>query len=118
MINKQDYANFFEQNIDIVQGDTLAFNFSIVGLDGDTPTFKMVVKEHYDDLDPLCTAESGQGIELVETAGNTNTYSVHFDPVQTENIKLGRFYYDLKMYVNGDTLTLMRGRFSVLYRVG
>ena len=37
MINKQDFANFFEQNIEIVKGDTLSFNFQIAGLDGDAP---------------------------------------------------------------------------------
>lgn len=117
MINKQDFANFFEQNIEIVKGDTLSFNFQIAGLDGDAPTFKMTVKENYDDTDVLCAAESGQGITLVESVDGTNTYAVHFAPTQT-NIKLGRFYYDLKMYVNSDVITLMRGRFTVLYKVG
>ena len=41
MINKQDYINSINQNIEMVRGDTLEFNFQIVGADS-TPTFAFV----------------------------------------------------------------------------
>ena len=114
MINKQDYINSINQNIEMVRGDTLEFNFQIVGADS-TPTFAFVVSEEYGDS-PVITATSGSGISLVETSGDIKTYAVNISPAQTAGLALGIYYYNLVMYLNG-TYTLMRGEFNILYEV-
>ena len=38
MLNKQNFLNAINQNIEMVRNDTLAFNFEIQGLQGDLPT--------------------------------------------------------------------------------
>lgn len=118
MINKQDFINAINQDIEIVKGDTLAFNFQLQGLDGSEPTFAFTVKEHPDD-DILFSAELGDGIELdnYDEVKDLATYTIHITPTKTKTLDLARYYYDLEMQVNGDVLTLMRGRFTLLYEV-
>lgn len=118
MINKQDFINAFNQNIEMVKGDTLAFNFQVQGLDGGEPTFIFTVKENPDD-NILFTADLNDGITLNSYDANKDvaTYNIRISPAKTRNLDLARYYYDLEMNVNGDVFTLMRGRFTLLYKV-
>ncbi len=119
MINKQDFINAFYQDIDIVKGDTLAFNFQLQGLEGETPdaiTFSCA--EHYDDT-AIFTADLSDGIALVDydDAKDLATYSVRIAPAKTKSLDLNRYYYDLELNVSGDVITLMRGRLTLVYEV-
>lgn len=118
MINKQDFINAINQDIDIVKGDTLSFNFQLQGLEGSEATFSFTVKEHPDDI-ALVTAELGDGIELVDYNATKDiaTYCVHILPAKTKGLDLARYYYDLEVQANNDVLTLMRGRFTLLYEI-
>ena len=118
MLNKHDYLNAIEQNIDMVKGDTLAFNFQIKGLEGDEPTITFTCREHYDG-DLVFNCESGQGIEQVDydELNDITTYSVWVAPAKTKSLDLARYYYDLELKVNNDVITLMRGRLTLLYEV-
>lgn len=115
MINKQDYINSINQNIEMVRGDTLSFNFIISGAEG-TPTFTFAVADEYGDS-PVITSTSGDGIELEETEGDNNLYSVTIRPAQTSGLNTGLYYYNLVMYLDGEVYTLMRGEFNILYEV-
>ena len=115
MINKQDYINSIYQNIEMVRGDTLSFNFMIEGADG-TPTFAFVVADEYGDS-PVISATSGNDIVLEATSGQVKTYSVSLRPAQTSGLATGIYYYNLVMYLNSETYTLMRGEFNILYEV-
>jgi len=119
MLNKQDFLNAIYQDIDIVKGDTLAFNFQLHGLNGAVPTFLFTCKENPDGV-TYFTSDSDDGITLEEYDEQTDTatYSVYIAPNKTEGLELARYYYDLKMQLNGDIYTLMRGRFALLYKVG
>ena len=119
MLNKQDYINAVYQDVEMVKGDTLAFNFSLKGLDGGEPSFKFSCKEHYDDTITLFECESGFGIELADynEAKDISTFAVWVDPAKTKNLDLARYYYDLEMSLNDDVITLMRGRLTLVYEV-
>lgn len=117
MLNKQDFLNAIYQDIEMVKGDTLAFNFSIQGLGNDVPTFAFTCKEHYEDSEAVFSCVSNYGIEEVETDGDVKTYAVWVDPVKTKDLDLLRYYYDLQMTVGEDVITLMRGRLTLLYEV-
>ena len=118
MLNKQDYLNAITQNIDMVRGDTLAFNFSVKGLDGVEPAITFTCKEHYDGA-ALFDCESGSGIELVDydSAKDVSTFAVWVDPTKTKDLDLARYYYDLELRAGDDVITLMRGRLTLLYDV-
>ena len=119
MLNKHDFLNAVYQDIEMVRGDTLAFNFTLQGLNGETPdaiTFSCA--EHYNDA-PLITADLEDGITLEEynTGNDIATYSVRIAPAKTESRELGRYYYDMELQYNNDVITLMRGRLTLLYEV-
>ena len=120
MVNKKNFINAITQDIDMIKGDTLAFNFELQGLEGDLPTnIVFSCAEHYDDIAPLFTAEVGDGItrEEYENATDTALYSVRIDPNKTSGLGLARYYYDLQLTYNDDVITLMRGRLTLLYDV-
>ena len=119
MINKQDFINAINQNIDMVKGDTLAFNFELQGLEGETPdAITFSCSEHYDDV-PLFTADLSDGITLEEynEVKDIALYSVRIAPNKTASLDLNRYYYDLQLSYNDDVITLMRGRLMLLYEV-
>lgn len=119
MINKQDYFNAINQDIEMVKGDTLAFNFELQGLEGEVPdaiTFSCA--EHYDD-EVLFTSDLSDGIGLIayNEAKDIATYSVRIDPNKTKYLDVARYYYDLEATIGNDVITLMRGRLTLVYEV-
>ena len=119
MLNKQDFLNAVYQDIEMVRGDTLAFNFSLKGLGAVESELYFTCKEHYEDSEALFSCMSGYGIERVEYdfETDTSTYAVWVDPVKTEGLDLDRYYYDLELRYSNDVITLMRGRLTLLYDV-
>lgn len=119
MINKQDYINSIYQDIDMVKGDTLAFNFQVSGLSGISHTVAFTCKEHYDDDTALFSCSVGSGISVVDYDEDTDTttYVVSVAPSKTAELDLGRYYYDLQLTASGNILTLMRGRLTLVYEV-
>ncbi len=118
MINRQDFLNALNQDIDMVRGDTVAFNFQLEGLAGDEPTFNFTCKDKPNG-NTYITAELDDGITLEEYDETTDiaTYSVSIAPTKTASLDLARYYYDLQMTLNDDVITLMRGRLTLLYEV-
>lgn len=118
MLNKQDFYNTINQDIDLVRGDTLSFGFELVGLQGATPDFTFTCKDHYDgDIVFSADNESGISLDNYNEANDTATYTVWIDPNKTKDLELTRYYYDLEMRLDDDVITLMRGRFTLLYDV-
>ena len=115
MLNKQAFLNAIYQDIDMVRGDTLAFNFIIAGLGNLEPTFSFTCKNHYEDDSALFSCVSGYGIERVKHTEKEDTFVVWVDPVKTKNLDLARYYYDLEMQCGDDIITLMRGRLTLLW---
>lgn len=122
MINKQDFINAINQNIDMVRGDTLAFNFQLTGLGSQAPyedlLITFAVAEHYDD-EEIIIITNADGIDLEEynTATDTATFSVYIAPNKTKTLDLDRYYYDLQIKDTNNVITLMRGRLTLLWDV-
>ena len=122
MVNKNDFINAIDKNIDMVRGDTLAFSFQLAGLESRSAYEDLIVTfavaEHYDDAS-LIEITSGNGIELedYDTAKDTATFSVNVAPNMTKTLDLNRYYYDLQIKDDNNVITLMRGRLTILWDV-
>ena len=119
MLNKQDYINAIYQDIEIVRGDTLAFNFELQGLNGVTPYIVFTCAETYNDA-PIFTSDTTGGditLEEYDAEKDVATYSVVVEPAKTKTMDLARYYYDLELSTNDDVITLMRGRLTLVYGV-
>lgn len=122
MVNKQDYFNAVNQNIEMVRGDNLAFNFQLSGLGSESAYNALIVifavAEHYDD-ETLIERTNGNGIALesYDAAKDTATFSVFVAPTMTKTLDLARYYYDLQIKYNNNVVTLMRGRLTLVYDV-
>lgn len=123
MVNKQDFLNSVNQNIDMVRGDTLAFNFQLHGLGSraeyEALEVKFSVGEEV-DASPIIEVSNYNYIDLVEyNAGkDLATFSVCLVPNMTKTLDPNRYYYDLQIADDNDNvLTLMRGRLTILYDI-
>lgn len=120
MINKQAYINAITQDIEMVRGDTLAFNFQLSGLGSraayEALTCAFAVTEYYDGM-LLFNCTNGAGIELEDYTGDVATFSVCVAPELTRALDVARYYYDLQIKDDYNVVTLMRGRFSLVYDV-
>lgn len=120
MINKQAFINSVNQDIEIVRGDTLAFNFQLSGLGSraeyEALTASFAVAEKYDGM-VLFNVTNGGGIELEDYTGDVATFSVCIAPELTRPLDVARYYYDLQIKDDYNVVTLMRGRFSLVYDV-
>lgn len=119
MINRQDYLNAINQNIEMVKGDTLAFNFQLQGLGGvDPDTIIFSCAEQYGD-NPIFTVDLTNGIDQVDydVTKDVATYSVRIAPQKTATLDVNRYYYDMQITINSDVITLMRGRLALLNEV-
>ena len=122
MINKQDFINAFNQNIEMVRGDTLAFNFILSGLNDfdyyNSFNVLFSVSEHYNEP-IIIQSKKGDGISLYKYDGDKDEaiYSVYVAPEKTLTMDTGRYYYDLKIEDDTNTLTLMRGILTLIYNV-
>ena len=119
MINKQDFLNAINQDIDIVKGDTLAFNFQLQGLEGVEPdTIIFSCAAHYYET-PLFTVDYSDGVTLegYDEVNDILTYSLRVAPVKTKDLDIGAYYYNLEADIGEDVITLMRGRFTLLFEV-
>lgn len=122
MINKQDFLNAWTQEIEMVRGDTLAFNFQLAGL-GSKKAYtdlevNFVVSEHYEE-DPIMSINTISGITLEDynEIKDLATFSVCVAPNYTKNLMLTRYYYDMKIKDGYNVLTLMRGHLTLLYDI-
>lgn len=111
-----DFYNAIRKEITMIKGDTLAFDFQVQGLGGATPTsIAFTCRENPESEAYYFQSALDNGITLdnYDTETDTATYSVRVRPDKTEELSAGRYYYDLQMKVNGDTLTLMKGRLNI-----
>ena len=108
------------QNIAMVKNDTMSFGFQLQGLEGQTPTeIYFTVKDNPSDTAFLFQRVIGNGVDLKEydPVSDTYTYTVRIAPEDTENIEIGRYFYDLEIHCNKDTYTLLKGVLSIDWEV-
>ena len=122
MVNKQDFINAINSNIEMVRGDTLAFNFQLMGL-GSRAAYEdlivtFAVAEHYDDESIIeINNEDGITLEDYDAAKDEAIFSVYVAPNKTKTLDLARYYYDLQIKDDTNVITLMRGRLTLVYDV-
>lgn len=122
MINRQDFNNSVYQDIDMVKGDTMSFNFALKGLRIGTPVaiHPTFLFSCGDENDVLFTSGSDDGIERVsyDESSDVAVFAVYVAPEKTKDLELARYYYDLQMLTEDDVYTLMRGRLTLLREIG
>lgn len=95
-----------DEYITMTRGDTLSFGLEVEGDALDTAYF--TVKKSFSDETPVFQKSLGttvDGITLIEEG----KYAVRIAPEDTENLEVGKYYYDLQIGVNGDVFTVKRG---------
>lgn len=123
MINKQDFLNAWTQEIEMVKGDTLAFNFQLAGLGSEEAyqalTCVFAVSEHY-EANNVVEITNYNGISMVEydAAHDIATFGVSVAPGSTRSLPLTRYYYELKIKdTDNNVVTLMRGHLTLLFNL-
>lgn len=120
VIDSDYFFNPIRCDLMMVQGDTMSFGFELQGLKGERPqAVYFSCKEKIEDEDYLFQVTLSDNIDLrsYDEARDILTYGVRIPPYLTQYIPLGRYYYDLQVRVNFDTITLMIGRLDIQYQV-
>ena len=120
MYNEGYFYNAIKRDIAMVRGDTMSFGFEVKGLGGETPEHVyFTCKSKIEDVSPVFMVSDENTIDLVnyDSASDIFSYTVRIPPSKTSELELGRYFYDLKLVINGDVITLMIGRLSIEYEV-
>lgn len=115
-----DFYNAVKKELTMVKGDSMSFNFQLMGLNGATPTsLYFTCREKPDSENYYFQRSLGNGVNQVsyDSSTDTATYSVRVLPSETDDLTVGRYYYDLQLGVDGDILTLMKGRLNIDWEV-
>ena len=116
-----DFYNAQRKDITMVKGDSMAFNFQIVGLAGlAVNDITFTVKDKPSDETPYFTQSlTGGGITLINFDADTDTYTFccRVRPDQTSDLFPARYYYDLELKAGNDVYTLLKGRLTLDYDV-
>lgn len=99
-----------ETNIEMVQGDTLAFGIEFEDLEQDLDSAYLTCKDSFTAVSDVFRISLGSGIEKVAD----QEYRVRVAPEDTQNVTAGNYYYDLRIGVNGDVFTILKGVLRIL----
>ena len=115
------FYNPLKRDLTMVKGDTMSFAFQLQGLGETTRPEGLILtcKETIEDNDPLFEISLHDTISLrsYDSENDILTYCVRIPPEKTEDLELGRYFYDIELRVNGDVITLMKGRLTLDYEV-
>lgn len=111
-----DFNNAIKRDISMVKGDTMSFGFQIQGLGDQRPDeIHFTCKQDLEDDNYIFerTLDNGISFRSYDQETDTLTYGVRVPPEATEDLQDGIYYYDLQLDINGDILTLMKGRLTI-----
>lgn len=120
MVNKQSFLNAVNQNIDMVRGDSLTFNFTLKGLGSEAAYTGLTVNFSVGDGEnTYINLTNGDGVELTsyDSAVDTALFTVSLAPSNTKTLDVARYFYDLQIKDSETVLTLMRGYLTLLWEV-
>lgn len=107
-----------ELNLEMTKGDTLAFGVEIYNLGQNLETAYFTCKSNHDDNDYVFQKSLNNGITLDSHDESGNYfYKIRVAPEDTETIRVGKYYYDLQIEVNGDIFTILKGILTLEYDV-
>lgn len=98
--------NMQDENITMVKGDTLSFNVIVKDENGEAVTVDSAVFAIRKD------ATTGTLVKIDLTDGITQddgVITVRLAPSKTSSINSGYYYYDLRIGIDDDIYTLLRG---------
>lgn len=98
-------------DISMVRGDTLAFNFEVQGVTDsvDLDGASFTVKSDKNDIDTVFQLSLGDGIESL----GDGVYSVRARPDLTADLEPNTYYYDLLIVIGYDKFTIMNGKLII-----
>lgn len=114
------FYNPTQYDISMIKGDTMSFGFQLQGLDNTPPDdITFTCKETPESSEPLFELYIDNGIEFREYDSETDTatYSLRLPPEATQELAVGRYFYDLQLTAGDDVLTLLIGRFAIDYEI-
>lgn len=120
MIESGYFMNAIIRNIEMVRADTMSFGFQVQGLKGERPEFvQFSCKNTLETEEYLFAVSLDDTIDFrsYDAEKDILTYSVRIPPEKTAPLAEGRYFYDLELRVNGDVITLMIGRLSIIEQV-
>lgn len=94
----------------------MSFGFQIQGLGDQRPDeIHFTCKQDLEDENYIFerTLDNGVSFRSYDQETDTLTYGVRVPPDATDDIQEGLYYYDLQLDINGDILTLMKGRLTI-----
>lgn len=100
---------FVDEYITIPRGDTLSFNFQVYGEETSLDDAIFTIKKNFDG-DPSVQIKLGSGISDL----GDGLYVVRIDPVETEDLPVGKYHYDLRLYKGSDVFTVLRGIYELV----
>ena len=112
------FYNPIHRDLTMVRGDVLSFAFQVQGLKGQTPeAITFTCKETIESELKLFEVNLSNTIKYrsYDKKNDILTYTLRIPPYLTENIDLGRYFYDLEILINGDVITIMKGRLTLDY---
>lgn len=115
-----DFNNAIKRDISMVKGDTMSFGFQIQGLGDQRPDeIHFTCKQDLEDENYIFerTLDNGISFRSYDQETDTLTYGVRVPPEATEDLQDGIYYYDLQLDINGDILTLMKGRLTIEWQI-
>ena len=120
MIESGYFMNAIIRDLEMVRADTMSFGFQVQGLKGQRPDFvQFSCKSSLEDEEYLFAVSLADTIDFrsYDSERDILTYAVRIPPEKTFDVPEGRYFYDLEIRANGDTITLMIGRLSIIEQV-
>lgn len=102
-----------KKNIEILQGETLAFGFEYDGTTQDLDAAYFSIKQDLDSSTFVVQKTLDDGITKVDTTDTGVEYSVRIAPEDTESLDAGTYYYDFFIELNSDRFLLLNGSFII-----
>lgn len=105
-------------NLEMTKGDTLSFGIEINKIGKALDAAYFTCKKHYDDETIVFQKALNNGITLDHYDSDGNYfYKLRVAPTDTQNLEIGKYYYDVEIDVNDDVFTIMRGILTLEFDV-
>lgn len=109
--------NYYKNDIRHVRGDTFSHNIYVEGLEEqDIESIYFTCRDGLNDNSEVLVEKSlNDGITYMYYDEETDTriYVVRLNPNDTKDLQAGTYYYDEQIAINGDVITIMKGRFII-----
>ena len=107
-----------DEYITMDRGNTLSFGMELYDEDGnafdtDLDYAYFTCKKNYTDNENVFQKSLDDGITKIDDG----KYTVRVAPNDTKNVELGKYFYDLKIGVNSDVFTVMKGVLEIDFDV-